>query len=101
MLLFVQHNILPRGDHRSEPSYIDLWLVDSIMCGRKVNLRFMIIQSIENVISSAFSVLPYGMLLTVMFQHFGVTLMMRLTCVLARRLMLLTMDLLLACDMKK
>ena len=43
LLLFVQHNILPRGGHRIEPSYIDLWLVDSILCRRKVNLGFLVV----------------------------------------------------------
>ena len=52
LLLFVQHNILPRGGHKSEPSYIDLWLVDSILCGRKVNLGFLIVQHMANVLSS-------------------------------------------------
>ena len=67
ILLFIQHNILPRGGHRSEPSYIDLWLVDYIMCGRKVNLGYLIVQHIANVLTSAHSVLPYGMLLTIIF----------------------------------
>ena len=43
ILLFVQHNILPQGGHRSEPSYIDLRLVDCILCGRKVNLGYLIV----------------------------------------------------------
>ena len=41
LLLFVQLNIFPRGGHRSEPSYMDLWLVDCILCGRKVNLGYL------------------------------------------------------------
>ena len=67
LLLFVQHNLLPWGAHRSEPSYMDLWLVDSIFCGRKVKLGFLIVQHIVNILSSAHSVLPYGMLLTTIF----------------------------------
>ena len=74
LLLFVQHNILPGGGHRSEPSYIDLWLVDSIMCGRKVNLGYLIVQHMANGLSSAHSVLPYGMLLTTLFQACDVDL---------------------------
>ena len=53
LLLFVQHNILPQGGHRSEPSYLDLWLVDSILCGSKVNLGFLIVQHMTNVLFSA------------------------------------------------
>ena len=43
ILLFVQHNIFPQGGHRSESSYIDLWLVDYILYGRKVNLGYLIV----------------------------------------------------------
>ena len=73
-LLFVQHNILPRGGHKSEPSYMDLWLVDSILCGRKVNLGFLIIQHMANGLSSVNSVILYGMLLTTIFCHFDLDL---------------------------
>ena len=73
ILLFVQHNILPRGGHLSEPTYVDLWLVYSIMMGsRKVNLSLLIIQHMSQVLTSFRSILPYGMLLTTIFQSFGV-----------------------------
>ena len=70
LLIFVQHNILTRGGHRSEPSYMDLWLVDSILCGRKVNLGFLIVQHMANVLASAHSVLPYGMCSLLYFSIF-------------------------------
>ena len=53
---------------------MDLWLVDFILCGRKVNLGFLIVQHMANVLSSTHSVLPYGMLLTTIFQHFEINL---------------------------
>ena len=53
---------------------MDLWLVGSILCGRKVNLGFLIVQHIANVLSSVHSVLPYGLLLTTIFQHFEINL---------------------------
>ena len=43
ILLFVQYNLLPRGGYFGEPTYVDLWLVYSILLGRKMNLGFMII----------------------------------------------------------
>ena len=73
-LIFVQHNILSQGGHRSEPSYMDLWLRDSILCGRKVNLGFLVIQHMTNILASAHSVLPYDMFLTTIFQHFEIDL---------------------------
>ena len=77
ILLFVQHNVLPRGGHLSEPTYVDLWLVYSILMGRKINLGFFIIQHMANVITSFRRILPYRMLLTTVFQFFGVDLDMR------------------------
>ena len=53
---------------------MDLWLVDSILCGRKVNLGFLIVQHMANVLASAHSVLPYGMLLDTIFQYFEIDL---------------------------
>ena len=53
---------------------MDLWLVDSILCGRKVNLGFLIIQHMANILSSTYCVLPYGMLLTTIFWHFDIDL---------------------------
>ena len=74
LLLFVQYNIFSWGGHRSEPSYMDMWLVDFIMCGRKVNLAYLIVQHMVNVLSFAYSVLPYNMFLTTIFCHFGIEL---------------------------
>ena len=73
-LLFIQHNILPRGGHLSEPTYVDLWLVYHILMGRKVNLAFLIVQHMSKVLTSSRSILPYRMLLTTIFQSFGVDL---------------------------
>ena len=67
LLLFVQHNIIPTGGHRSEPSYFDLWLVDCILCGRKVNLGYLMVQQMSNLLTSVHDILPYGMVLTLMF----------------------------------
>ena len=53
---------------------MDLCLVDSIICGRKINLGFLIIQHMSNVLASTHSVIPYRMLLTTIFQHFDINL---------------------------
>ena len=42
--------------------------------GCKVNLGFQIIQHMSKVLTSSRSILPYGMLLTAVFQSFGVHL---------------------------
>ena len=42
--------------------------------GHKVNLGFLIIQHMSKVLTSSRSILPYGMLLTTIFQSFGVDL---------------------------
>ena len=38
------------------------------MCGRKVNLGYLIVQHMVNVLTFAHSVLPYGMLFTTLFR---------------------------------
>ena len=53
---------------------MDLWLLDSILCGRKVNLGFLIVQNMANILSSAHNVLPYGMPLTIIFRYFDIDL---------------------------
>ena len=53
---------------------MDLWLVDSILYGRKVNLGFLIVQHMANVLASVHSVLQYGILLTTIFRHFEIDL---------------------------
>ena len=53
---------------------MDFWLVDYILCGRKVNLGFLIVQHMANVLAFAYSVLPYDMLLATIFQHFEIGL---------------------------
>ena len=58
----------------SEPLYIDLWLVDCMLYGRKVNLGYLIVQHMANVLTSAHIVLPYGMLLTTLFRAWDVNL---------------------------
>ena len=44
------------------------------MCGKKVNLGYLIVYHMVNVLTSAHSVLPYGMLLTTMFRACGLDL---------------------------
>ena len=66
--IFIQHNVLPVGGHRSEPFYFDLWLVDCILCGRKVNLGYLMVQQMSNLLTSAHGILPYGMILTTLFR---------------------------------
>ena len=53
---------------------MDLWLVDSTLCVGKVNLGFLIVQHMTNVLASAHSVHPYDMLLTTIFQYIGIDL---------------------------
>ena len=53
---------------------MDLSLVDSILHGSKVNLGFLIVQHMANVLSFANNTLPYSTLLTTIFQHFDLDL---------------------------
>ena len=98
-LLFVQHNILPRGRHRSESSYFDWWLVDSILCGRKVNLGYLILQHMANVLSSAHSILPITCFLLHCFDNVILTCIVRVILELVSPQTLMTVLLFLVWDM--
>ena len=53
---------------------MDLWLLDFIICGRKANLGFLLVQHMVNVLASTHSVIPYCMLLTTIFKYFEIDL---------------------------
>ena len=71
VLIFAQHNVIPTGGHRSEPFYFDLWLIGCILSGRKVNLGYLMVQQMSNLLTSTHDILPYGMVFTLMFRACG------------------------------
>ena len=71
MLCFI---FLPRGGHRDEVSYYEAFLIDSIMTGRRIHLRYLMMMHMIACCESTTHVLPYGRFLTRVFKNAGVNL---------------------------
>ena len=70
----VGHCILPRGGHRDEVSYFEAFVIDSMVVRRRLHLGHMIIQHMIANCRKMGCILPYGHLLTKVFQAFGIDL---------------------------
>ena len=66
--------ILPRGGHWNEVSYLDSFLLDSILVRRPVDLGHLMIRHMISSHSVAGRVLPYGRLFTRLFRFHGLDL---------------------------
>ncbi|KAL2524804.1 Uncharacterized protein Adt_09858 [Abeliophyllum distichum] len=75
----VLHNIItniivPRKGHLDEVNHYDVFLLDSFLIGRKLDFSYIMLQHMNSVLSSTRpKALPYGMILTKVFQHFEVS----------------------------
>ncbi|KAL2486954.1 Uncharacterized protein Adt_31710 [Abeliophyllum distichum] len=72
----ITHIIVPRKGHHDEVNHYDVFLLDSILLGRKLDFPYIMIQHMNSVlIGSRPKALPYGMILTKVFEHFGVSVL--------------------------
>uniref|UniRef100_A0A803NGQ9 Putative plant transposon protein domain-containing protein n=1 Tax=Cannabis sativa TaxID=3483 RepID=A0A803NGQ9_CANSA len=74
---FLTFNIVPRGGNRCTLTQFDLYLLDNIFKGCFINLGALIINHMKHAIKTykkQVITLPYGMLLTKIFQYFNVHL---------------------------
>ncbi|KAL2475252.1 Uncharacterized protein Adt_35988 [Abeliophyllum distichum] len=70
----IAHIIVPRKGHLDEVNYYDVFLLDSILRGRKLDFSYIMIQHMTSVLSGTRpKALPYGMILTKNFQHFEIS----------------------------
>ncbi|KAL2486692.1 Uncharacterized protein Adt_31448 [Abeliophyllum distichum] len=73
--LFVAHIIVSRKGHLDEVNHYDVFLLDSILRGRKLDFSYIMIQHMSCVLSGTRAkALPYDMILTKIFQHFEVSI---------------------------
>lgn len=70
----VGHCILPRVAHSDEVSYLDAFVIDSILVTCRLHLGYMIIQHIIDCWSKKGWILSYGWLLTKIFEAIGIDL---------------------------
>ncbi|KAL2476154.1 Uncharacterized protein Adt_36890 [Abeliophyllum distichum] len=69
----IAHIIVPRKGHHDEINYYDVFLLDSILLGRKLDFSYIMLQHMNFVLSGTRpKAFPYDMILTKVFEHFGV-----------------------------
>ncbi|KAL2466744.1 Uncharacterized protein Adt_42595 [Abeliophyllum distichum] len=62
--------------HHDEVNHYDVFLLDSILLGRKLDFPYIMIQHMNSVLSGTRpKALPYDMILTKVFDHFGVSVL--------------------------
>ncbi|KAL6320020.1 hypothetical protein AAG906_003117 [Vitis piasezkii] len=66
--------LLPRGGHRDEVSYLEAFIVDSILTGRRIHVGYLMMMHMISCVESSTRVLPYGRFLTRVFKDAGVDL---------------------------
>ena len=71
MILYI---LLPQGGHRDEVSYLEAFLIDSIMMGKWIDVRYLMMMHMMACCESSTRVLPYDSFLTRVFKNTGVDL---------------------------
>ena len=66
--------LLPRGGHRDKVSYLEAFIVDSILTGRRIHVGYLMMMHMISCVESTTRVLPYGLFLTRVFKDVGVDL---------------------------
>ncbi|WJZ98892.1 hypothetical protein VitviT2T_017383 [Vitis vinifera] len=66
--------LLPRGGHLDEVSYLEAFIVDSILTGRRIHVGYLMMMHMISCCESKTRVLPYGRFLTRVFKDAGVDL---------------------------
>ena len=64
----------PQGGHRDEVSYIEAFLVDSIMIGRRIHVGYLMMMHMISCCESMTRVFPYDRFLTRVFKDVRVDL---------------------------
>ena len=71
MIYFI---LLPRGGHRDEVSYLEAFLMDSILTGRQIHVGYLMMMHMISCCESSTHVFPYGRFLTRVFKDVRVDL---------------------------
>ena len=66
--------LLPRGGHQDEVSYLETFIVDSILTRRRIHVGYLMMMHMISCIESMTQVLPYDRFLTRVFKDAGVDL---------------------------
>ena len=66
--------LLSRGRHRDEVFYLEAFIVDSILTGRRIHMGYLMMMHMISYVESTTRVLPYSRFLTRVFKDAGVDL---------------------------
>ena len=66
--------LLPRGGHRDEVSYLEAFIIDSILMGKQIQVGYLMMMYMISCCESTTRVLPYSRFLTRVFKDAGVDL---------------------------
>ena len=66
--------LLPRGGHQDEVSYLEAFIVDSILTGRRIHEGYLMMMHMISCYESKTRVFPYGRFLTRVFKDARVDL---------------------------
>ncbi|RVW25332.1 Retrovirus-related Pol polyprotein from transposon RE1 [Vitis vinifera] len=67
-------NLLPRGRHRDEVSYIEAFLIGSILTGRRIHMGYLMMMHMISCCEKTTRVLPYDHFFTRIFKDVGIDL---------------------------
>ena len=70
----ISYIFIPKGGHQDNVSFLEAFLVDSILTERKVNMGYIFFWHMKASSLSEDSVLPYGMFITKIVKCFNVNL---------------------------
>ncbi|RVX13120.1 hypothetical protein CK203_018040 [Vitis vinifera] len=70
----IAYILLPRGGHRDEVSYLEAFLIDSIMTGRRIDVGYVMMMHMMACCERPKRILPYGRFMTRVFKDAGVDL---------------------------
>ena len=66
--------LLPRGGHQDEVSYLETFIVDSILTRRRIHVGYLMMMHMISCVESTTRVLPYGRFLIGVFKDAEVDL---------------------------
>ncbi|KAL2491811.1 Uncharacterized protein Adt_27439 [Abeliophyllum distichum] len=70
----ITHIIVPRKGHLDEVNHYDVFLLDSILIGQKLDFSYVMLHHMDLVLSGTRTkALPYGMIFTKKFQYFEIS----------------------------
>ncbi|KAL6349996.1 hypothetical protein AAG906_002103 [Vitis piasezkii] len=66
--------LLPQGGHRDEVSYLEAFIMDSILTKKRIHVGYLMMMHMISYVESTTRVLPYNCFLTRVFKDVGVNL---------------------------